>query len=112
MTKFTRKDLLNEECSHHEFYAQFVTERTLSFVRDRIGLVKLRKSSCPHFNDVGIKHSSGGAGSWVWDYSPVNMPLLQELGVVSTGYRPNPSTYTCIGKAAARMLLAQEGVTL
>ena len=43
MTKFTRKDLLNEECSHHEFYAQFVTERTLSFVRDRIGLVKLRK---------------------------------------------------------------------
>ena len=108
MTTFTRTQYMNKECTHDEYYSQFVTELTLSFVRNRIGIPKLLESNDVHLNDIGIKHSNGGAGSWIWDHSPINGALLRELGGVSAGCMPSPATYTCIGKAAARMLIAQE----
>jgi hypothetical protein len=101
----TRKDYMNNSAElYHTYYSQFVNESTLQFVRDRIGMRKLKASKCKHFNDVA-KFSRGGAGNWVWDYSPINMELAVELGEVSAGYIPSDCTRTCAGKAAARMLL-------
>jgi hypothetical protein len=101
----TRKDYMNDSSAlHHRYYSQFVNGSTLQFVKDRIGMRKLKASKCEHLNDVA-KHSRGGAGNWVWDYSPINMELAVKLGEVSAGYIPSDCTRTCVGKAAARMLL-------
>lgn len=97
---------------HHQFYLQLATPSTFEFVQKVVGMDRLRKSKDKHLNDIGIKHANGGAGSWLWDNSPLNLTLARELGAVSKGYYPAPSTYTCVGKAAARELLRQEGIHL
>ena len=95
---------------HHQFYLQLATDSTFEFVRQVIGMGRLRKSKDKYLNDIGIKHTIGGAGSWVWDSSPLNLTLARELGAVSKGCYPSPSTHTCVGKAAARELLRREGI--
>ena len=95
---------------HHQFYLQLATPSTFEFVRQAIGMDRLRKSKDKHLNDIGIKHTQGGAGSWVWDSSPLNLTLARELGAVPKGCYPSPSTCTCVGKAAARELLRREGI--
>lgn len=97
---------------HHQFYLQLATPSTFEFVRKVIGMDRLRKSKDKYLNDIGIKHANGGAGSWVWDNSPLNLKLARKLGAVSNRCYPAPSTHTCVGKAAARELLRQEGIHL
>ena len=86
---------------HHEYYLQFATEHSYDFVRKSIGIKLLQSSKDKYFNDI-IKHSSGGRGGWAWDYAPINIQLIIELG------EPNSlSTHTCVGKAVAREILRQ-----
>lgn len=90
---------------HHAFYSQFVTDATLAFVKNQIGLERLRKCTDPHLNHVqGIQMTANG---WIWDKSPIDLTLARELGAVSEGCLPSLATRTCVGKAAAKMLLAQ-----
>lgn len=105
-TLITRNEYMNASGSHHDYYAQFVTESTMSFVRDVVGIDKILKSTCPHLNDVA-KQSNGGSGSWVWDRSPFNLTLARRAGEVSERGIGSQSTHTCIGKAAAKILIAQ-----
>lgn len=106
--KITREEYMQDSNNlHHGFYSQFVTDGTLNYVKDNIGVERLLKSNCEYFNDIGIKHSRGGAGSWVWDFAPINTQLARELGAVSANCHPSPSTITCIAKAAARILVAE-----
>ena len=91
---------------HHAYYLQFATEETKRFVLEHIGMDKLLHSTCPHLNDI-VKHSNGGAGSWVWDFSPRNVTLMREAGAVSVGYLPSPSTCTCVGIAVAKELIRE-----
>ena len=109
MTYITRSQYLeNSSELHHSYNMQFVTDTTLKFVVDNIGLDKLRKSKDYHFNDI-IKHSNGGSGGWIWDFTPIDLELARELGAVGKNSLPSPATRTCIGKAAARHLLQKEG---
>ena len=103
----TRKDYMNNSSElHHEYYSQFVTESTLSFIKDNIGIDKLKTSKDKHLNDL-YSHSNGGAGGWIWDYAPINLQLARELGEVSPNGLGSQSTHTCIAKAAAKILLAE-----
>lgn len=98
----TRKQYMkNSGELHHSYYAQFVTNETFDFVKNRIGLKKLLKSNDPHLNDI-IKMSGTAGGTWVWDYSPVNITLMREAGEIAS-----QSAHTCVGKAAARILIEQ-----
>lgn len=104
----TRKDYMeNSSVLHHDYYLQFVTQSTIDFVKSRIGMTRLLASKDKHLNDI-CKHSRGGAGSWIWDFAPINIALARELGEVSKGALPSPSTHTCIAKAAARELIKAE----
>lgn len=94
---------------HQRYYAQFITASTRHFIKTSVGLAKLKKSKDPYFNDI-IKHSNGGAGGWIWDCTPYNHELALQLGLCSKGYMPSMASRTCIGKACARILLAEEGV--
>lgn len=49
---FTRKQYLNKECTHSEYYAQFVTEGMRKMVIQRITLERLQRSTRESFNDI------------------------------------------------------------
>ena len=110
MKKITRKEYMeNSGELFSDYYGQFITHATEMFILNHIGLEKLKTSKDEHFNDI-IKHSRGGAGDWVWDYTPFNLELARELGEVSERGLGSASTHTCIGKEAARRLLELEKV--
>lgn len=104
----TRKQYMDNSSElHHDYYAQFVTDATRQWVRKNIGMDKLLSSKCEYFNDIGIKHSNGGAGKWIWDFAPYNLQLMREAGETSPGYLPSQSAVTCTAKACARMLVCE-----
>lgn len=86
---------------HNEYYLQFATAESERFVLSNIGLDRLRTSKDKYFNDI-IKHSNGGRGGWIWDETPMKMTLARELGESNC-----QSTRTCVGKAVATKLLAE-----
>lgn len=103
---FTRQQYMNNECTQREYYSQFVTQATLLFAQrivDEYDLVNCEDQE--HLNTPKIKYSNGGAGSWVWDSAPMNLALAHELGECSG--HGSPCTHTCVGKAAAKIIIAQ-----
>lgn len=103
MKVFTREQYMNNEVSHHKYYAQFVTPRTLEQVRNTIGLEALRASEDGHFNDVKLPFNNmGRGGTWWWDTVDINQDLCRVVGENNSH-----STHTCVGKAAARILLSR-----
>lgn len=84
---------------HQKYFAQFVTEKTISFVHREIGVEKLLKSKCEYLNDV-VRWRYGASRDWTWDFTPINTVLANELGENNS-----PATRTCVGKAAARIIL-------
>ena len=105
--RYTRQQYMDKECTHHQYYSQFVTQATKDFVIREFGMKKLNASKCEHLNDL-CKHTTGtNGGRWTWDYSPMNESLAKELGA-----NRSPATYTCVGKAAARILMEEQVETV
>jgi hypothetical protein len=102
----TRKEYMNNEISHHEYYSQFVTESTKSYVLSELTVEQIKNaldSGDEHFNEIKIPFNNmGSGGNWWWDYSPCNHRLMKELGECNSY-----STHTCVGKAAARILIEE-----
>jgi len=89
----TRKQYLNNECTHFEYYSQFVNDLTKGAISRNIGLEKLLKSTDKHFNDINLK---------IWD----SMPIYLETGEMEKyGDHFSLSGRVFIGKTAARMLV-------
>ena len=100
----TRKEYMSDSSNlHHDYYAQFVTEETKSFVLTRIGMNKLLASKDGHLNDIAPMGPQG----WIWDYSPMSYTKAREAGEMPEGNWASQSCHTCVGKAAARILLAE-----
>ena len=94
MTKFTRQDRLNGNCTHEEYFAQFVNDRTIDAVVSFIGEDVLRRSTDENLNDIPLD---------LWDKLSAFIPLnirFDEVGEV-----PSIGTYVCIAKEAARQFL-------
>ena len=49
---FTRKDYLEQKCTHREYWAQFVTKSMRDMVQRNIGLERLQSSTNEYFSDV------------------------------------------------------------
>lgn len=90
--------------NHHNYHAQFVTEQTKAFVLSRFSVKQLLASNDFYLNDLNVPQGPSG---WWWDKSPANEELLRTVGEVKAGYRASQATYTCIGKAAARMIIEE-----
>lgn len=105
-TRITRKEYMEDSKNlHHSYYAQFVTEATKLFVKERIGLDKIMASSDKNLNDVCAyfpNYRGGNEPMWMWDIAPYNKGLLRDLGEFDSH-----STATCVSKAAARMLIEE-----
>lgn len=99
----TRKQYMDGEYSHHEYYSQFVTEQTKQFILRSLSVDDIRKaieSGDKHLNDIKIPYNNmGRGGRWWWDDAPINSRLVKE-----SGENLSPSTYTCTAKAAAKIL--------
>lgn len=105
--EFTREQYMNKECDHDTFYSQFVTDgvKWLVLHHPHIGKERIVASTCPHFNDIPLKH---------WDSlkDDVRMSISTKkfMRLSWPKYAGNGSVYwslsdaVCIAKQAARMV--------
>lgn len=101
----TRKEYMeNSSELHHDYYAQFVTEATKQFVLSHIGIDRLLASTDDHLNDIEVPRYEGGI-YWLWGRAPVNVALAKQAGECVAN--PTPSCCTCVGKAAAKILIEE-----
>lgn len=98
--KFTRKDYLNEKCTHNEYYGQFVTQEVVKMVENIFGADKLKEAfqSDPHLNNIPLIK---------WDdlakYLPNSVCLHICAANESNGL--SLSDRVCTLKAAAKQLI-------
>lgn len=96
---YTRKQYINGECSHHEYYSQFVTDAVLERIKTSIGVETILESKDEHLNDIPLRR---------WDnirvmFYPCVSAIIKEA---NEGFAP--ATNVCIGKTAARILAERE----
>jgi hypothetical protein len=94
---FTRAQYLAGECSHQQYYAQFVNQWILDCVKGRNGINQLLEGENNSFNNIPL--------SW-WDRINIMSSVDQQLWAAANG---SPyyslSDNLCIQKAAARMIV-------
>lgn len=98
---FTRKQYLNHECSHREYYSQFVNDSIKNDVIQKFGIERLKNSTDEHFNDLPLSQWDQLSGYSVGSPNIYHIPvkLLRELGD-SLSY----AGITCIHKEAAQQI--------
>ena len=94
--KYTRKEYLNHECTHSEYYNQYVTDSLKNKVKDIITLTRLTMSTDEHLNDIPLK---------LWDNIP--MPYGIQDAMKLNGDYLTQAGIVCIAKAAARQILEE-----
>ena len=85
---FTRKQYMNKECTHREFYGQFVSPEMIGRVGRIIGRERIKNSKCEHFNDIPLIE---------WD----RLGMYNIEGCLSLG------NGVCVHKEAARQIVEQ-----
>lgn len=72
----TYKQFLAGKWDIQSYYEQFVTENTINFIKDNIGLYRLRASDSPNYTDV----LSPRTCMWLGTYLPKNNLMVAQLG--------------------------------
>ena len=93
---FSRKQYIANECTHSEYYGQFVTQGHIYKVVDTFGAKRLLQSKDEHLNDIPLSR---------WDNLciGVSAAALKECGEsMSLG------TKNCILKEAARQFIESQ----
>lgn len=108
----TRKEYMADSSNlHHAYHSQFVTESTKQFVLSSLSVDQIRKaidSGDKHLNEIKIPYNNmSRGGGWWWDGAPYNLEMMREAGEVSERCLPSLATRTCVGKAAAKMLVEE-----
>lgn len=95
--KFTRKQYLNKECSHNEYYGQFVSPGLVDMVSCMIGEGRIKRSSDPHFNDIPLRDWDSLNGL-IREYCGRSIAEANGTGGISL------SDTVSVAKAAARQI--------
>lgn len=101
--KYITHDEYMEDSSnlHHQYYLQFATEGTKSFVLNSLKPEDIKKAldnGDKYLNDIKIPYNNmSRGGGWWWDEAPVNYALIKQLGGGNS-----QSTHTCVAKAMAK----------
>jgi hypothetical protein len=90
---FTRKQYMTNECTHREYYGQFVDELVKDNVVCSIGLDAIRNSTDEHMNDIPLKQ---------WDMIGITSTAGDKLRACGDSY--SLAAAVCINKAAARQI--------
>jgi hypothetical protein len=97
MKTYTRQQLLNNECTHREYYAQFVTEQFVDKVSSQIGKDRLLNSKDKHLNDIPLQ---------IWDM--ISPPIGTGSKIREFGDYLTKAGSVCIVKEAARQFLEKQ----
>ncbi len=90
---FTRKQYLNKECSHREYYAQFVDAYVIDRVQFIIGKDKILNSADEAFNDIPLAY---------WD--SIRLYHHVSSAVKRAGDTMSLAGQVCIAKEAAKQI--------
>lgn len=118
---YTYKQYMNDECTHNDYYGQYVTPEMIKYVSRMIGREKILESKDKHFNDIQLG---------VWDSINVMQFINRELWInnylssLDPKAHPNNaeahatrrfyyslSDNVCVAKAAARKIRMEEALT-
>ena len=93
----TRKQYMNKECTHDEYYSQFVNSNVIDAVNLCIGNDKILSSKCEHFNDIPLKN---------WDDMNLTIRALCGRSIANANGTGgiSLSDTVCVAKAAARQI--------
>lgn len=89
----TRKQYMDNDATHDQYYSQFVDHDTKQYVKSSIGLDKILASNDEHFNDIPLKR---------WDCCCVSIEAIEMLKAAGDTW--SQSGRVCIAKAAARII--------
>lgn len=104
---FDRKQYLNGECTHQQYYSQFVNNAVINLVVRRVGVQRILDSEDPHFNDIRLSE---------WDALNDDVRLCVNRSLWNSCNNASyPEKYrnkflwslsdgVCIAKAAARII--------
>ena len=98
---FTRGQYLAGECSHQEYYGQFVNHSIIDSVRCQFGVNQLINAHeiDEHFNSIALCR---------WDERNIMSSVNQELWKAANGSRYHSlSDNLCIKKAAAKIIVEE-----
>lgn len=94
----TRKEYLNGEATHDEYYLQFVTADIIDLVQERIGLDLITASTDPAFNDIPLER-------WERLYYPLMKDhIINLLTIAGDLNAKSYSNCACIAKRAASLI--------
>lgn len=97
----TRQQYLNKECTHNEYYAQFVTPSILRIVESEFGIACLKQAfeKDPHFNTIPLAK---------WDSLSLYLNKAQINSLMKDcGDFVSQAGLVCILKNAARQLVKE-----
>ena len=97
---YTRKQYMDNEVSHAEYYAQFGIH-LIKLVENRIGKQRILESNDPYFNDIPLAE---------WNRLDVSVRqlvgrMIRECNGPKAGV--SPSDCVCAAKSAARIIKAE-----
>ena len=94
---FTREQYLAKECTHREYWAQFVTDSIVRTIANAFG-DSLINSKDPHFNDIPLERWDRLANFYKEHIARVNKAL-------GNGHVYSLSDGVCMLKEAARQIV-------
>lgn len=86
--EFSRTDYMSKQCTHDQYYRQFVTQAVYKLVEQHVTVKAIVNSTDEHFNDIDLR---------AWDslFPLINAYLYKNLSMAEA---------VCIAKAAARQI--------
>ena|SRR6186713_10270 len=95
---YTRKDYLAGNCTHEEYYSQFVTDDILSLVKNTfgVGLLEESLSKDEHLNNIPLGQ---------WDNLTGYLPRYVSAGFKNVGDYLTLAGGVCLLKTAAKIVV-------
>lgn len=90
---FTRKQYMAGECTHRQYYAQFVSPYVIAAVSQAIGKRRILQSTNEHFNDIPLRE---------WDCIGKGFVMAQSFE--ACGDFATLAGLVCIAKEAAQQI--------
>jgi hypothetical protein len=97
-TKYTRQQYINKECTHEQYYSQFVDTGILQTVKT-LSMKSLVEGKDEHFNNIPLQ---------TWDRMAALVPLHIGKKLRELGDGISLAGAVCILKEAARQLVEKK----
>ena len=114
--KFTRKEYMAKECTHDEYFQQFVDHNVIDYVLRGIGKDAILNSTDEHLNDIPLRKWDALCGVYFYGSQMngrVSFPNAHLIGLANITTYSEPKSYqpsvscsdgVCLLKTAAKRI--------